>query len=129
MSIEWTKIHNFKPEEFERPDLLRWDMLYQLDQLREMVGFPLKITSSFRTAEHNATLPTAAQDSAHLADPTDGEYSGVDIAVNNAHEMFSLLKAFFKMDFGCRLGIYPAHLHLDIESRLPQGVAWVGKDS
>jgi uncharacterized protein YcbK (DUF882 family) len=127
MSIDWTKIHYFKPDEFERPELLRWEMLKALEDLREAVGFPLTITSSYRDPAHNAAVG-GVQDSAHLPDPTDGKYSGVDIATAGIGgvSLFFLLREV--MHRFVRVGIYPSHIHLDCENRLTQQCAWVQKD-
>jgi uncharacterized protein YcbK (DUF882 family) len=127
MSINWTQIHHFKPTEFERPELLRWEMLKALEDLREAVGFPLKISSSYRDPAHNAAIG-GAQDSAHLPDPTDGRYSGIDIAtagIGGVSLYFLLREVMHRF---VRVGVYKHHIHVDVEDRLTQQCAWVGDD-
>ena len=127
--IDWDKIEYFEPEEFQHPELLRREMIEKLDELRFLVGFPLKITSSYRTPEHNESVG-GVKDSAHLVDPVDGKYSGIDISTGpiGAAGVFQLVRQCYAVGFS-RIGVYSAHIHLDIEHRLPQQVMWVGKDS
>ena len=124
MSIDWTQIHHFKPSEFVKPELLRWEMLKALDDLREAVGFPLTISSSYRDPVHN-TAVGGAKDSAHLPDPVDGKYSGIDIATVGLGgvDLYFLLREVTRRFV--RVGIYPDHIHVDCENRLIQQCAWV----
>lgn len=134
---EWRQIHHFKPKEFVKPELLRWEMILKLDQLRNLCGFPLIVTSSYRSPEHNANVG-GESDSSHCPAP-DGMYSGVDIRTSNIGSagLHMLLKNSYRLGFN-RHGIYfavdqkgkvyPSHLHLDIEGRLPQQVTWLDKD-
>lgn len=128
MTPNWQKVEFFKPEEFVHPELLRQEMLDKLDELRFYCGFPLKITSSWRDPEHNKAVG-GVQDSAHLPDPTDGKYSGIDIATEGigGAGLYKLLHGALACGFN-RIGIYPKHWHFDVEDRLPQQVIWVGKD-
>jgi uncharacterized protein YcbK (DUF882 family) len=127
MSINWTQIRHFKPTEFERPELLRWEMLKALEDLREAVGFPLKISSSYRDPAHNMVVG-GALDSAHLPDPHDGFYSGIDIQTTGIGgvSLFFLLREVMRRFV--RVGIYPNHIHIDCENRLTQQCAWVEND-
>ena len=127
MSIDFTQIHHFAPDEFQKPDLLRWDMLKKLDGLREQCGFGLVVTSSFRALDHNANVG-GVKDSAHCPAP-DGFYSGIDLSTGRltSWQLYKLITAAIGLGFE-RIGIYPKHIHLDIEDRLPHPVMWVGKD-
>lgn len=122
MSISWTKIRHFKAEEFVHPELLRWEMLEKLEELRNLCGFPLIITSSYRDPAHNAAVG-GVQDSAHLPDPGDGKYSGIDIATGpiGPSGLYMLIKRIYAVGFVRWFG-YPNHVHVDIETRLPQQV-------
>jgi uncharacterized protein YcbK (DUF882 family) len=128
--IDWTRIRHFKPSEFVKPELLRAELIDKLDELREQFGRPLVITSSWRNREHNVQVG-GAKDSAHMSDPGDGLYSGVDIArpggALNGYDFYTLLRIALELRFP-RIGVYPKHLHLDIESRLPLYVVWSGQD-
>lgn len=125
MAIDWTHIHHFSPDEFAEPDKLRWSMLKMLDDLREQCGFPIYVTSSYRDPAHNAAVG-GVSDSSHTLAP-DGFYSGVDIAVSSSQRLFDIVRYALELGF-TRIGVYPKHVHLDIEARLPQNVIWTGSD-
>ena len=127
MSIDWNKINHFSPDEFLRPDCLRKEMIEKLDRLRDLTGYSMFITSSFRDPAHN-TAVGGVQDSAHCLAP-DGKYSGVDLASEGwgGAGLFQVIRVAYHIGFN-RIGIYPKHIHLDVEDRLPQQVMWVGKD-
>lgn len=127
MSADFSRIRHFEPAEFARPECLRQEMLDKLDRLRQACGFPLVITSSYRDFTHNTAVGGAA-DSAHCPGP-DGLYSGVDIATHNlgGAGLFMLVKHALAIGYN-RIGLYPRHIHLDVEDRLPQQVMWVGSD-
>ena len=125
--ITWSHVKHFSLYEFQRPECLRLEMIQKLDELREACGFPLVVTSSWRDREHNAAVG-GVNDSSHcLAE--DGLYSGVDIATHNigGGGLYKLVRNALTIGYN-RIGIYPRHVHLDVENRLPQQIIWVGKD-
>jgi len=125
VTIDWTHVRHFSMDEFAEPDKLRWDMLRMLDNLRENCGFPMYVTSSYRDPAHNAAVG-GVSDSSHCLAP-DGLYSGVDISITDGARMFKAVKGALALGFN-RIGVYPKHVHLDIEGRLPQNVIWTGSD-
>lgn len=127
MGDRWDRIRHFKPEEFVKPDILRWEMIRKLDELRDRCGFALRITSSYRDPEHN-TKVGGVPESSHCVAP-DGMYSGIDISIDSVggSGIFQLVRNAFTVGFN-RIGIYPKHIHLDVESRLLQQVLWIGQD-
>lgn len=130
MTIKWDEIVHFKPDEFNRPELLRPEMAMMLDDLRGEYGGPVIISSSYRDPQTNMVVG-GAKDSAHLPDPTDGLYSGIDFTLPGnkvpSKDAFKIVFLAFRLGFA-RIGVYPKHIHLDIEKRLPQEVLWVGTD-
>lgn len=42
------------------------NLLFALNQFRVIYGLPMIVTRGYSTSEHNATIPGAAKDSAHL---------------------------------------------------------------
>ncbi len=128
--IKWDEIVHFKEDEFVHPELLRPAMIYMLDDVRSQVGEPLVVTSSYRDPMLNMGVG-GVKDSAHLPDPKDGFYSGIDIITNSgrmsSNHRYRILIAALNTGF-TRIGLYPKHAHLDIEKRLPIGVVWIGTD-
>lgn len=77
---DFTNIKNFKPEEFNHPDLMDQGLVDKLDLLRDRLGLPIDISSSYRDPDHNASVG-GVQDSQHLTGhavdlilPSDGAY-------------------------------------------------------
>lgn len=61
--MSWEKIRYFEPREFDSPDapgsgerFMFLPFVMMLDELRDKVGFPLVISSGYRTPEHNAKV-------------------------------------------------------------------------
>ena len=116
----------FKDTEFIRFDLLRPEMKEMLDDLREQLGSPLIITSSYRDPVHNMTVG-GASNSSHIPSDADGFYSGIDFTIPGglitSRALFDIVESAYAVGFR-RIGLYKdmAHVHLDVESRLDQDV-------
>lgn len=121
--ILWAGIKHFKHEEFadatEEWSGLKMNIEFVkiLDVLREKCGFPLKITSGYRTPGHNAEVG-GVEGSAHE--------TGVacDIAVGNGSERDAILKHSYALGIK-RRGIGQTLIHLDLDYTKPQDVCWV----
>ena len=85
-----------------------------LDEARHRLGCPIKITSGFRTPEHNAIVG-GAKNSAHL-----GGWA-VDIHAPTMVEKRELLKALYQVGFR-RFGIMATAIHVDNDPEKPQAV-------
>jgi hypothetical protein len=107
---EWTSIRHFSPEEFNQPEKMSKELVQTLDTIRELAGVPLRVTSSYREGDPNAH----------------GDGTAVDIRVRSSEDRYRVLRAIFIMGIR-RVGIYNAHIHIDVSKRLPQDVAWWGK--
>lgn len=111
----------FKQEEVEG---LNEDFVTQLDMLRAKVGFPIVITSGFRTPEKNKSLPNAVSDSAHL------KGVAVDVRSLNSHEVWLIVYAAKTVGIN-RVGIYvdkdfnPVHIHMDVDPEKVQEVIFI----
>lgn len=126
--ISWNEINHWKEDEFRHPELLRPKMVDMLDDLRDQYPTALIVSSSWRDPVHNKKVG-GASNSSHIVAP-DGFYSGIDLTtpanVFTGHEYFLIQKVAYRVGFR-RIGLYKdfAHIHLDIEERLPQDVLWI----
>lgn len=129
---DWPRIRHFKPSEFTRPEMLGFEFMLWLDELRARVGLPIVITSSYRSPEYNRSVG-GAKDSAH----TDVPCNSVDIGRrprpddpnwNYTRARIILTAA----EMGCeRFGIYAnGSLHLDrCEKHRPAPRIWTVVDN
>ena len=117
VEIDWSRYEHFTREEFADRATgacrMNAGVVDTIAAIRAQVGFPMRITSGYRTEEHNRAVG-GGRYSAHL------EGMAADVSVTG--EMaFSVVKAALK--FGVTgVGIYPTFVHLDWA-----GVKWVGK--
>jgi zinc D-Ala-D-Ala carboxypeptidase len=98
--------------------------LQMLDQLREKCGFPLEISSGYRSPEYNAAVSKTGENGPH----TTGKAADIKVSGTNA---YILLKHAFAMGFtGIGISQKGAHqsrfIHLDIlgSDQGPRPVVW-----
>jgi len=113
------KLNYFSLSEFDCPSLggssvnMDRDFLTKLDLAREYAGIPFKITSGYRTKEHNEELRKkgykASANSSHLVG------KAADIAVSSGAERYVILNALIKAGFK-RIGIAKTFIHCDTDS-------------
>lgn len=124
---DWDAIKHFLPSEFSHPDKLGYEFVLWLDQVRELAGVPMTITSSYRTPEYNKRVG-GATDSAH----TDVPCNAIDIGErpraddpNWNRSRYQIVRA--ALVNGCtRIGTYAnGSLHLDrTEDKRPGERMW-----
>ena len=100
------------------------DFLAKLQASRDEYGQVMVITRGGSTPEHNSDVG-GKKDSAHLLNH-DGRFRAVDISCVISHDRFKMLPILLR--HFSRIGVYPAHLHVDDDPDKPQGVVWVGDD-
>ena len=113
------ELRYFSLEEFDSPDLpnsginMDSEFLKMLDTARDTAGVPFKITSGYRTKEHNEELRKkgykASANSSHLVG------KAADIAVGSGAERYIILNALLKAGFK-RIGIAKTFIHADTDS-------------
>ena len=123
MNDVFKDIKYFKSEEFDSPDEvgsgknMNPEFLKMLDCIREKAGFPLKVTSGYRTVKHN-DLVGGKGDSAH----TKG--IAVDISINGSRERHDLVRSAIECGIN-RIGIGTTFCHLDMDFDKDQRVIWL----
>ena len=113
----------FSYSEFDSPDLpgsgkefMNKEFIQKLDKIREDVGFPLKITSGFRTKFHNQKVG-GVKKSAH----TKG--LAADIATPSGKGQKEIVAAALKQGIN-RFGFGTNFIHLDVDTSKRPNVTW-----
>lgn len=93
--------------------------LAKLEEAREIAGVPFKITSGYRTKEHNESL----RNKGYKASPNSSHLIGVaaDIAVGSGNERYIILSALIKAGFR-RIGVAKTFIHCDTDDSKPNSV-------
>ena len=90
------------------------DFLHKLDEARELAGVPFKITSGYRSPQHNLDVGGRVG-SSHI------KGIAVDIACVNSHERQKILTALIQVGFK-RIGIGKSFLHTDLDPDKPNAI-------
>ena len=97
------------------------DLVSRLQEVRDLLGLPMTITSGVRCILHN-TKVNGSSKSAHLPDEF-GIGHAVDIACESSAYRQRLLSVAFKV-FD-RVGVAKTFVHLDVHPGKTAGVCWV----
>ena len=120
-SESWKLVRYFKPEEFKCPCCGRCEMdgelIFMLDLLRAVCGFPLIVTSGFRCKKYNEAIG-GEENSAHLRG------KAADIYCLSQIKRYEILKNALLLGFR-RIGIGKNFIHLDVDITLPYPRIWV----
>ncbi len=119
-------LKHFDFEEFDCPTLegsglpttdggkMNLDFLHKLDEARELAGVPFKITSGYRSPQHNLDVGGRVG-SSHI------KGLAVDIACVNSHQRQKILTALIQVGFK-RIGIGKTFLHTDLDNDKPNAI-------
>jgi len=119
-------LKHFNFEEFDCPTLegsglpttdggkMNLDFLHKLDEARELAGVPFKITSGYRSPQHNLDVGGRIG-SSHI------KGLAVDIACVNSHERQKILTALIQVGFK-RIGIGKSFIHSDLDPDKPNAI-------
>ena len=118
-------LNYFTLSEFDCPSLpdsgknMDSNFLYKLDHARDIAGISFKITSGYRTKEHNESL----RDRGYKASPNSSHLIGVaaDIAVSGGADRYIILSALIKAGFR-RIGVAKTFIHCDTDDSKPNSV-------
>ena len=118
---------HFESYEFDSPDQIgsgdKMDatFLQMLDDARGIAGIPFKITSGYRTKEHNIEiykrLGKKPIDSAHL------KGKAADISCSSSRERWIIITALQDAGFN-RIGIANNFIHVDFDENKSPNVIW-----
>lgn len=121
---QWRTIKHFASYEFDSPDdpgsgdAMEYDFVRHLDMLRTDLGFPLIITSGFRTPKHNKEVG-GVDSSAHE------KGWAADIAAPSARIKFLIVATILKRSYPIqRIGVGDRFVHLDMDPSLPAPRLW-----
>jgi len=121
--MNFAKIQYFRSHEFASPDLpgsgdhMQIEFIEKLVQARRMANMPFKITSGYRTPEHNKKVG-GVKNSAH----TKG--LAADIRTRNGRERYVILNALMKAGFK-RFGIAKRFIHVDLDKSKREMTTWL----
>lgn len=96
---------------------LKFDLVTMLDQARDIAGVPFKITSGYRSPEHNKKVG-GVKDSAHLT------REAVDIACTSDANRWIIINSLISVGFN-RIGVAKTFIHADIAKDKTQKVIWL----
>lgn len=96
---------------------LKPELVTKLDEARHIAGIPFKLTSGYRSPEHNAKVG-GVKDSAHLT------REAVDIACTNDTDRWKIINSLISVGFN-RIGISKTFIHADIAKDKTQKVIWL----
>lgn len=121
--IDYNKIKYFTPEEMASPDepnsgyKMSEDFMLMLDNARGIAGIPFKITSGYRSEQHNIKVGGRVG-SSH----TKG--LAADIAARSSNERGLIMRALYLAGFN-RIGLdFAGFIHVDLDNTKAQDVLW-----
>jgi len=119
----------FNHSEFDSPDvqgsgqMMDKAFLSMLDDIREIVGEPLIITSGYRTPQHNEAVGGKMPDENGNGGSSHLKGLAVDIAIRNSRMRFKLINAIQEVGIN-RIGIADNFIHIDIDKDKSPNVIW-----
>lgn len=117
---DWAEVQHFKPQEFQHPEKMGRSFIFWLDRVRSRAGCKMRITSSWRSPQHNEAVG-GAKNSAHM----DEICQAIDTMPESSEDRFAIVNAALA-EGGQRIGIYQdGSIHLDrTEDVRPAPVIW-----
>lgn len=100
----------FSRSEFSNPDAMDAGLLFRLDAARRHARVPFVITSSFRAGDERSH----------------GRGLAVDISAVTSDVRYRILSGCLAAGF-TRIGVYPRHIHVDVDPDLVGSVIWLGQ--
>lgn len=124
------ELKHFTLSEFDSPDLagsginMKPEFLQRLDNARSIANIPFKITSGFRTANHNKSLKASGHKAVHNSPHLTGYAADIHIPNGGSRERFIIVNALIKAGF-TRIGIANTFVHCDCDPTKDKEVIWL----
>ena len=98
------------------------EVIQALDIARDIYGFPMIVSSGFRTIQYNRSLIELG----YPASPNSSHLLGwaVDLVVPDSSKRFLMLEALLDAGFH-RIGLGHSFIHVDLDPNKPRNVLWV----
>lgn len=118
----------FSLDEFDSPDLpgsgINMDptFLQMLDNAREFAGIPFKITSGYRTEQHNSKVGGVPRSESSKGSSHMYGYAA-DIACNNSQDRYKIITSLMDAGFS-RIGLASNFIHIDNDPDKVKDVLW-----
>ena len=118
------KFRYFNLSEFDSPDdigsgeNMETDFVIKLDNARELAGIPFKITSGYRTNNHNKAIG-GVKNSSHTNIPC----NACDIHIKDSKSRWIILNSLIQIGFN-RIGIGSNFIHVDTDKNKFGKVIW-----
>lgn len=118
------EIKYFSTSEFDSPDdedsgeNMDINFLRMLDEAREIAGIPFKITSGYRTPNHNTSVGGVIT-SSHMNIPC----NACDIYSSDSSTRYKIINSLLKVGVN-RIGIGRNFIHCDTDKNKSQEVIW-----
>jgi zinc D-Ala-D-Ala carboxypeptidase len=115
----WDYIRHFKRDEFGYAQGVEpsKDLVFRLEQARDIAGIPFVITSGIRSEERNAMVGGSLT-SSHLTG------NAVDLHCESSRHRMIMLDALTQAGFN-RIGIGRDFIHVDNDGSKPSNVCWL----
>ena len=114
---KWIKLSEFdSPDRPGSGELMEHEVVQALDIARDIYGYPMRISSGFRSIEANRACGGSPK-SSHLLG------WAVDIAITNSRRRFLLLEALLDAGFN-RIGVSEDFIHVDMDPNKTPNALW-----
>ena len=119
-------LNYFDLSEFDQPGLpgsgkefMNPNLLMVLDNMRHRADIPFKITSGYRSQEHNDKLKNSSKNSSHI------KGLAVDVSATDSGSKFKIIEAALFLGIQ-RIGVGSNFIHIDIDDKdKPAKVCWI----
>ena len=115
--------------EFDSPDvqgsgqLMDKEVLDLVDQVRELYGKPIHITSGYRTEAHNEKVGGKMPDADGSGGSSHLNGLAIDVACTTSADRYRLIELFMLVGFN-RIGVADTFIHVDLDKDKVQNVIW-----